>query len=77
MSGKVAASGINGRGGDSLSETPKIEHRYGECDVTITFKEKAEDVKDDVLWLMLENYKEHLSQKMSVVVSGNEDKRVG
>ena len=74
---KVAEAGYNCRGGDNLSEEPKIERRYGDCDVTITFKENAEDIKDKILWLLLENYKEHLSQKMSAVVSGNEDKRVG
>ena len=74
---KVAAAGYNGGGGDSLSEEPKIIRRYGCCEVTISFKENAEDIKDKILWLLLENYKEHLSQKMSVVVSGNEDKRVG
>ena len=74
---KVAEEGYNCGGGDNLSEEPKIVRRYGCCDVTISFKENAEDIKDKILWLMLENYKEHLSQKMSVVVSGNEDKRVG
>ena len=64
-------------GGNNLSEKPKIVRRYGCCEITISFKENAEDIKDKILWLLLENYKEHLSQKMSVVVSGNEDKRVG
>jgi hypothetical protein len=27
----------------------KIERQYGDCDVTITFKEKAENVKEKVL----------------------------
>lgn len=31
--------------------------------MTITFKEKAEDIKEKVLWLMLENYKDRISQK--------------
>ena len=31
--------------------------------MTITFKEKAEDIKEKVLWLMLENYKERISKK--------------
>lgn len=63
MPGKVAASGIDGRGGDNLSDTPKIERRYGDCDVTITFKETAEDIKDQVLWMMMENYKERISKE--------------
>jgi len=67
LSGKVAAAGIDGRGGDSLSDTPKIECRYGDCDVTITFKENAGDVKDNVLWLMLENYKERISEKAAAL----------
>ena len=69
---KVASSGIDGRGGDSLKETPKIVRRYGECDVTITFKEKAEDVKDDALWLMLENYKERISEKAAELENNRE-----
>ena len=64
MSCKVAAAGIDGRGGDSLSDTPKIERRYGDCDVTITFKENARDIKDNVLWLIMESYRERLTQKL-------------
>ena len=72
MPGEVAASGIDGRGGDSLSDTPKIERRYGDCDVTITFKENAGDVKDNVLWLMLENYKERISEKAAELENNRE-----
>ena len=28
-----------------------------------TFKDKAEDIKDKVLWLMLENYRARIEQK--------------
>ncbi len=31
--------------------------------MTLTFKETAEDIKEQVLWLMLENYKERIAQK--------------
>ena len=41
----------------------KIERHYGKCDVTLTFKDKAEDIKDKVLWLMLENYRARIEQK--------------
>lgn len=64
-------------GGESLSEIPKIEKRYGDCDVTITFKENAEDIKDKVLWLMLENYKERISQKAMESVSERGDSKAG
>ena len=50
-------------GGDSLSEERKIVRNYGGCEVTLTFKETAEDIKEQVLWLMLENYKERIAQK--------------
>ena len=59
-------------GGDSLNE--KIERRYGECDVTITFKENAEDIKEKVLWLMLENYKSRIEQKALEAVSAEDTK---
>ena len=64
-------------GGESLNE--KIERRYGECDVTITFKEEAEDIKDKVLWLLLENYKSRIEQKAldAVAAEDTEDKAVG
>ena len=64
-------------GGDSLNE--KIERRYGECDVTITFKEEAEDINDKVLWLLLENYKSRIEQKAleAVAAEDTEDKAVG
>ena len=41
----------------------KIERHYGQCDVTLTFKDKAEDIKDTVLWLLLENYRARIEQK--------------
>ena len=37
--------------------------------MTITFKEKAEDIKEKVLWLMLENYKSRIEQKALEAVS--------
>ena len=69
---QVIETSTNGGGGDSLNDAPKIERRYGDCDVTITFKEKAEDVKDDVLWLMLENYKERISEKAAELENNRE-----
>ena len=62
MRRQVAASGTYGWGGDSLSDIPKIQRRYGDCDVTITFKESADNVKDKVLWLLMENYRERLAE---------------
>ena len=76
MSGEVAAAGIDGRGGDSLSEEKKIVRNYGGCEVTLTFKEAAEDIKEHVLWLMLENYKERIARK--ALESNNKgDKKAG
>lgn len=68
---------IKNWGGENLSEIPKIEKRYGDCDVTITFKEIAEDIKDKVLWFMLENYKERISQKAVESVYNGEDNKAG
>ena len=50
--------------------------RYGECDVTIVFKENARDIKDDVLWLMLENYKERIMNNTLINIC-EEDKKTG
>ena len=72
---QVVEAGFNGRGGDSLSEKPKIERKYGDCDVTITFKESAEDIKDSVLWLMLENYKDRIIQNAKT--EAGEEKKTG
>jgi hypothetical protein len=60
-----------------LNDTPKIEKRYGGCDLTITFKENAENVKEKVLWLMLENYKERIMQKASQAVPDGEGRKAG
>ena len=40
--------------------------------MTITFKENAEDIKEKVLWLMLENYKSRIEQKALVAVSAED-----
>ena len=47
--------------------------------MTLTFKEEAEDIKDKVLWLMLENYKARIEQKAleAVAADDTEDKKVG
>lgn len=63
MSCKVAAADIDGRGGDSLSEEKKVVNNCGGCEVTLVFKESAEDIKEKVLWLMLENYKDRILHK--------------
>ncbi len=46
--------------------------------MTITFKEEAEDIKDKVLWLLLENYKSRIEQKAleAVAAEDTEDKTV-
>lgn len=38
----------------------EIIETYDDCDVTIAFKEKAEPIKDKVLWLILESFKERI-----------------
>jgi hypothetical protein len=45
--------------------------------LTITFKENAENVKEKVLWLMLENYKERIMQKASQAVPDGEGRKAG
>jgi hypothetical protein len=42
--------------------------------VTITFKEEAEDIKDKVLWLMLENYKARIEQKALEAIAAEDTK---
>ena len=74
---QVAAAGINGRGGDSLSDVPKIERRYGDCDVTITFKENTDNIKDRVLWLLMESYRERIKQDKQTDTSVGESSKVG
>ncbi len=46
--------------------------------MTISFKEEAVDIKDKVLWLMLENYKARIEQKAleAVTAEDTEDKTV-
>lgn len=45
--------------------------------MTITFKDKAEDIKDKLLWLMIENYKERISHKAMESVSDRGDSKTG
>lgn len=44
--------------------------------MTIVFKENARDIKDDVLWLMLENYKERIMNN-NLINTCEEDKKTG
>ena len=69
---QVAEAGYNCGGGDNLSEEPKIVRRYGCCEITISFKENAEDIKDKILWLLLENYKERISEKAAELENNRE-----
>lgn len=44
--------------------------------MTLTFKETAEDIKEQVLWLMLENYKERIAQK-ALELNNEGEKKTG
>lgn len=53
---QVAETGTYSRGGDSLSEEKKIERRYGQCDVTITFKGSNPKLKDELFSLLCDSF---------------------
>ena len=57
---QVAEAGYNCEGGDSLSEKPKIERRYGDCDVTITFKGSNPKLKENLLSLLCDSFEERV-----------------
>ena len=44
--------------------------------MTLTFKETAEDIKEQVLWLMVENYKERIAQK-ALELNNEGEKKTG
>ncbi|SDA32780.1 hypothetical protein SAMN02910447_03581 [Ruminococcus sp. YE71] len=44
--------------------------------MTLTFKETAEDIKEQLLWLMLENYKERIAQK-ALELNNEGEKKTG
>lgn len=43
----------------------QIVKQYGECEVTITFSEHNSDLRDNVLWLMTENYLDRIKAEIS------------
>jgi hypothetical protein len=42
----------------------KIVKQYGDCEVTITFKGHSIDIKENVLWLMTENYIDRVKSEL-------------
>ena len=60
MSGKVAAAGIDGRGGDSLSEEKDIHRQIAGCNVTITFKGYNPDIKKKILDMLCDSFEERV-----------------
>ena len=42
-----------------------IKENYNGCEVRIFFKPQAEDIKDKVLWLILECFKSRLKNEMN------------
>ena len=60
MSGEVAASGINGRGGDSLSEEKEIHRQIAGCNVTITFNGYNPDIKKRILDMLCDSFEERI-----------------
>ena len=55
----------NGGGGESLNDIPKIERRYGECDVTITFKGSNPKLKENLLSLLCDSFEERVMNSKS------------
>ena len=62
---QVAEADFNGMGGNSLSEEPKIERRYCECDVTITFKGSNHKLKENLLSLLCDSFEERVMNSKS------------
>lgn len=60
MSGKVAASGVDGRGGDSLKEEKEIHRQIAGCNVTITFKGYDPDIKKKILDMLCNSFEERV-----------------
>ncbi len=60
MSSKVAASGIDSRGGDSLSEDREIHKEIAGCNVTITFKGYDPDIKKKILDMLCDSFEERV-----------------
>lgn len=46
----------------------EITEMYDDCEITIAFKNKAEPIKDQVLWLILESFKERIGMQISITV---------
>ena len=60
MSGKVAAAGIDGRGGDSLSEEKEIHRQIAGGNVTITFKGYDPEIKKKILDMLCNSFEERV-----------------
>lgn len=41
---------------------------YNDCEVTIAFKDKADPIKDQVLWLILESFKKRIGAQLTMTV---------
>ncbi|WP_164489217.1 hypothetical protein [Ruminococcus sp. Marseille-P6503] len=46
----------------------EITEMFNDCEVTIAFKNKAEPIKDQVLWLILESFKERIETQFGFTV---------
>lgn len=60
MSGEVAASGVDGRGGDSLKEEKEIHRKIAGCNVTISFKGYNPDIKKKILDMLCDSFEERV-----------------
>lgn len=60
MSGKVAVSGIDNRGGDSLIEEKEIHRQIAGCNVTITFKGYNPDIKKKILDMLCDSFEKRV-----------------
>jgi hypothetical protein len=54
----AVVSGVCVRRGEVMNE--KIIKQVGDCKVNITFGQSNPDLKENILWAMMENYKKRL-----------------
>ncbi len=55
-----------------MNEEKKIERRYGQCDVTITFKGSNPKLKDDLLALLCDSFEKRIMNSNNQAEDTNE-----
>ena len=55
-----------------MNEEKKIERRFGQCDVTITFKGSNPKLKDDLLALLCDSFEKRIMNSNNQAEDTNE-----